>query len=203
MGMRGPCLRRSRLGARAAGGQLSELLPLGLRSSKRPRAFSAARVPQRVPSWAATAEEQQAVIPSPAVSGPSWTRWPSTRPRPWSVTPAPLLANSAEQPGQGHLPLRGASSLATRSGQWSATAAAPRASATKQPCRGHLPRRGPSPRRDRCADASRTVRQRLPNKRGKRQLQGALGDASVGSWCIALLPSARAQTLSQRLAGLT
>ena len=122
MGMRGRCLRKFRLIARAAGGQLSELLPLGLRSSRRLRACSAARGPQRAPSWAATAEGRQAETPSPADSRPSWTRWRSIRPRPWSATPASPWANSAEQPRQGHLPRRGPSlrrrswtrSLATR-----------------------------------------------------------------------------------------
>ena len=91
--------------------------------------------------------------------------------------------------------------LWTQPRPWIATAAFLLAKSVEQPIWLRLPLRWPSLRRGRCADALRTDRQLKASKPMKRRPRAARVDASAGTGSTAPWPSARALTLSQRLAG--
>ena len=90
--------------------------------------------------------------------------------------------------------------LWTRPRPWIATAAFLWAS-VEQPIWLRLTLRWPSLRGGQCADALRTDRQLKASTPMKRRPRAARVDASAGTGSTAPWPSARALTLSQRLAG--
>ena len=96
---------------------------------------------------------------------------------------------------------RWTSCLWTRPRPWIATVAFLWAKSVERPIWLRLPVRWPSLRRGRCADALRTDGQLKASKLMKHRPRAARVDASAGTGSIAPWPSARALTLSQRLAG--